>query len=99
MSTKFNIAATAAFLTLAAAPQLASAQEGFGNYAAAGHAPAAQNVSTHYMNRVPVDARASVGKVKHHRAFDSAGPYRVPADELPPVSNSLYPIFQNGGGG
>jgi hypothetical protein len=98
MSTKINIVATAAFLTLVAAPQLASAQEGFGNYAA-GRAPAAQNVSPHYMNRVPVDARASVGKVKHHRANDSAGSYRVPADELPPVSNRLYPVFQNGGGG
>jgi hypothetical protein len=97
MSTKINIAATAAFLTLGAAPQLASAQE-FGNYAAAGHAVATQDVPPH-LNRVPVDARASVGRVKHHRAFDSARFYRVPADELPPVSNSLYPVFQNGGGG
>jgi hypothetical protein len=33
MSTKTNIAAIAAFLTILAAPGFASAQEGFGNYA------------------------------------------------------------------
>jgi hypothetical protein len=68
MSTKINPAVVAAFLTLAAAPQLASAQEGFGNYSAAvGDATAAQNVPPRYVFQVPSNAHASVGKVNHHR--------------------------------
>jgi hypothetical protein len=68
MSAKINTVIVAAFLTLFVAPQLASAQEGFGNYAAAaGHVAAAQSISPHYVNQVPSDAHASVGKVKHRR--------------------------------
>jgi hypothetical protein len=64
MSTKINAVIVAAFLT--ATPQLASAQEGFGNYAAAaGDVAAAQNTSPRHVNQVPSDARASV--VKHSR--------------------------------
>jgi hypothetical protein len=68
MSTQTNTVIVAAFLTLFAAPQLASAQEGFGNYAAAaGDAGAAQSISPRYVNQVPSDARAFVGRVKHRR--------------------------------
>jgi hypothetical protein len=68
MSTKINTVIVAAFLTLFAAPQLASAQEGFGNYAAAaGDVAAAQSSPPHYVNQVPSDAHASVGRVKHRR--------------------------------
>jgi hypothetical protein len=68
MSNKINTVIVAAFLALFTAPQLASAQEGFGNYAAAaGDVAAAQSISPRYVNQVPSDARASVGKVKHRR--------------------------------
>ena len=70
MSAKINTAVVAAFLTLVAAPQLASAQEGFGNYpAAVGDAAAAQNVPPRYLYQVPSNAHASVGKVNHHRVY------------------------------
>jgi hypothetical protein len=68
MSTKINTVIIAAFLTLFAAPQLASAQEGFGNYAAAaGDVAAVQSISPRYVNQVPSDAHASVAKVKQRR--------------------------------
>ena len=57
MSTKINTAVVAVFLTLVAAPQLASAQSFFTFY------PAPQ------WNQVPFDARASASKVKHHRVY------------------------------
>jgi hypothetical protein len=70
MSTKINTAIAAAFLALVAAPQIASAQEGFGNYAAAaGDAAAVQSIAPRHLIQVPSDARASVGKVKHRRVY------------------------------
>jgi len=68
MSTKINFAIGAALLALVAAPPVASAQS-YGNYAATvgEGAPSAQSVAPGY-HPVASDARASVGKVRHHAA-------------------------------
>ena len=63
MSTKINSAVVAVFLTLVAAPQLASAQSFFSFY------PTPQWNTSQTVNQVPSDARASVSKVKRHRVY------------------------------
>ena len=63
MSTKINIALAAALLTLAATPQLASAQALFGDN------PTPQWNASQTINQVPSDARASVSKVQRHRVY------------------------------
>jgi len=93
MSTKINIAAVAAFLTLAAAPQLASAQQAI--FLPSTQWNTSQTVNRQLLN-VPSNARAQAGSVRHHRA-GSVGTYQVPASEQRPSSNNLNPDFQLGG--
>ena len=98
MSTKINTAVGAVFLTLVAAPQLASAQSFFSFY------PAPQ------WNQVPSDARASVSKVKRHRVYipsdarGSVAPYGATeggpyTPSMPAPAHGLNPDFQDGSRG
>ena len=104
MFTKVNTAVAAAFLTLAAAPQLASAQTFFSFY------PAPQGNRSQPVNQVPSDARASISKVKHHHVYiprdvrgsvvpygaTEGGPY-TPTAQTPPYG--LSRDFQDGSRG
>ena len=104
MSTKINTAAVAAFLTLVAAPQLASAQSFFGLY------PAPQWNTSQTINQVPSDARASASKVKRHRVYipsdarGSVAPYGATeggpyTPSIPTPAHGLNPDFQDGSRG
>jgi hypothetical protein len=91
MSTRINTAIVAAVITLAAAPQLASAQQGI-------FLPSTQwNTDHRQPLNVPSDARASAGRVTQHRAYDSTGSYQVRAPARRPANNNLNPDFQLGG--
>jgi hypothetical protein len=104
MSTMINTAAAAAFLTLVAAPQLASAQSFFGLY------PTPQWNTSQTMIQVPSDARASVSKAKHRHLYiprdargsvapygaTEGGPY-TPSVQTP--AHGLNPDFQDGSRG
>jgi len=104
MSTMINTAVAAAFLTLVAAPQLASAQSFFSFY------PAPQWNTSQTMNQVPSDARASVSKAKHRHLYipsdargsvapygaTEGGPY-TPSMQTP--AHGLNPDFQDGSRG
>jgi hypothetical protein len=67
MSTKTNLAAVAAFLTVLAAPGFAAAQEGFANYAAAqAHASAYRDQQVNQPNvRALTGTFASANKSVH----------------------------------
>jgi hypothetical protein len=104
MSTMINTAVAAAFLTLVAAPQLASAQSFFGLY------PTPQWNTSQTLNQVPSNARGSVSNGKHHRVYipsdarGSAAPYGAteggpytPSMQTP--AHGLNPDFQDGSRG
>jgi hypothetical protein len=104
MSTKINIAVAAAFLMLAAAPQLASAQSFFGLY------PTPQWNTSQTLNQVPSDARASVSKAKHRHVYipsdarGSVAPYGATeggpyTPSVPTPAHGLSHDFQDGSRG
>jgi hypothetical protein len=63
MPTKIRTGAAAVLLTLAAAPQLASAQAMFPNF------PAEQKIMRSPLNEVRADVRGAASKATHHRAY------------------------------
>jgi hypothetical protein len=104
MSTMINTAVAATFLTLVAAPQLASAQSFFSFY------PAPQWNTSQTLKQVPSDARASVSKGKHRHVYipsdarGSVAPYGATeggpyTPSMPAPAHGLNPDFQDGSRG